>query len=62
MEDLLRSKGMYRITLRKEKESTDVDKKFKWDNRSDETHGLIGMSVSLDLRIHLKEIDYPDEA
>jgi hypothetical protein len=36
MEDLLRSKGLYRITLGKEKEPTNDDKKVKWDNRSDE--------------------------
>jgi hypothetical protein len=35
MEDLLRSKGLYRITLGKEKEPTDDDKKNKWDNRND---------------------------
>jgi hypothetical protein len=61
MEDLLRSKGLYRITLGKEKEPTDADKKVKWDNRSEEAHGLIRMSISLDLRFHLKETDDPDE-
>ena len=59
MEDLLRSKGLYRITLGKEKEPTDVDKKVKWDNRSDEARGLIIMSISPDLRYHLQEIDDP---
>ena len=62
MEDLLRSKGLYRITLGKEKEPTDDNKKFKWANRSDEARGLIRMSISHDLRFHLKEIDDPDEA
>jgi hypothetical protein len=62
MEDLLRSKGLYRITLGKEKEPNDYDKKAKWNNRSDEAHGLIGMSISLDLRYHLQEIDDPEEA
>jgi hypothetical protein len=57
MEDLLRSKGLYRITFGKEKSPTDDDKKFKWVNRSDEACGLIGMSISPDLRFHLKEID-----
>jgi hypothetical protein len=42
MEDLLRSKGLYRITLGKEKTPTDDDKKAKWANRSDEARGLIG--------------------
>jgi hypothetical protein len=62
MEDLLRSKGMYQITLGKEKEPTDDEKKVKWDNRNDEARGLIGMSISPDLRFHLQEIDDPDEA
>jgi hypothetical protein len=62
MEDLLRSKGLYRITLGKEKEPTDADNKVKWDNRSDEARGLIGMSISPDLRFHLKEIEDPNEA
>jgi hypothetical protein len=62
MEDLLISKGLYRITLGKEKEPIDVDNKVKWANRSDEARGLIEMSISPDLRFHLKEIDDPDEA
>jgi hypothetical protein len=41
---------------------TDDDKKLKWANRSNEAHGLIGMSISPDLRFHLKEIDDPEEA
>jgi hypothetical protein len=62
MEDLLRSKGLYPITMGKEKEPTDDDKKLKWANRSDEARGLIGMSISPDLRYHLQEIDNPEEA
>ena len=31
MEDLLRSKGLYGITLGNEKTPTDTDKKAKWD-------------------------------
>jgi hypothetical protein len=62
MEDLLRSKGLYWITLGKEKTPTDDDKKSKWDNRNDEAHGLIEMSISPDLRYHLQGIDDPEEA
>ena len=62
MEDLLRSKGLYRITLGKETTPTDVDKKAKWDNRNDEACGLIGMSISPDLRYHLQGVDDPEEA
>ena len=62
MQDLLRSKVLYWITLGKEKEPTGADKKVKWSNRSDEARGLIRMSISLDLRFYLQEIDDPDEA
>jgi hypothetical protein len=62
MEDLLRSKGFYQITLGKETKPTNVDKKFKWANRNDESHGLIGMSISPNLRLHLQQIDKPDES
>jgi hypothetical protein len=62
MDDLLRSKDLYHITLGKEKEPTDDDKKLKWANRSDEARGLTRMSISPDLRFHLKEIDDLEEA
>jgi hypothetical protein len=62
MEDLLRSKGLYQITLGNEKETSDVDKKVKWANGSGEARGLIRVSISPDLRFHLKEIDDPDQA
>ena len=62
MEDLLRSKSLYQITLGKEKTPIDDDKKVKWFNRSGESCGLIGMSISPYLRYHLKEIDDPEEA
>ena len=63
MEDLLISKGLYRITMGKETTPTDDDdKKAKWDNRNDEARGLIGMSISPDLRYHLQGIDNPKVA
>jgi hypothetical protein len=62
MEDLLRSKGLYQITLGKEKTPIDADKKSKWDNRNDEEHGLIVISISPDLRYHLQDIDDPKES
>jgi hypothetical protein len=54
MEDLLRSKGLYQITLAKEITPTDVDKKVKWDNRNEEARGLLEISISHDLRFHLQ--------
>ena len=62
MEDLLRSKGLYQITLGREKAPTDVDKKAKWDNRNAEARGLIRISISPDLRYHIQDIDDPKES
>ena len=62
MEDVLRSRGLFRITSGKETEPTDGDKKIKRENRCDEAHGLIGMSISIDLRFHISRIDEPDKA
>jgi hypothetical protein len=62
MEDLLRSKGLYRITMGTETAPTDDDNKAKWNNRNDEARGLIGMSISPDLRYHLQGVDDPKEA
>jgi hypothetical protein len=61
LEDLLRSKGLYQITLGKEKAPIDADKKSKWDNRNDEARGLIRISIAPDLRYHLQDIDDPKE-
>ena len=60
MEDVQRSRGLFRITSRKEIEPTDDDKKNKWENRCDEARGLIGMSISTDLHFHISRINEPD--
>ena len=62
MEDVLRSRGLFRITSGKEIEPTDDDKKIKWANRFDEARGLIRMSISTDLRFHISGIDELDKA
>ena len=61
MKNVLQSRGLFRITSGKETEPID-DKKIKWENRCDETHGLIGMSISTDLWFHISGIDEPDKA
>ena len=53
---------LFRITSGKETKPTNDDKKIKWENRCDEDHGLIGMSISTDLRFHISGIDEPDIA
>ena len=62
MEDVLRSRGLFRITSGKETEPTNDDKKIKWENRCDEARGLTGMSISTDLRFHISRIDEHDQA
>ena len=62
MEDVLRSRGLFKITSGKEIEPTDDDKKIKWANRCDEARGLIEMSISTDLQFHIYGIDEPDKA
>ena len=41
MEDLLRSKGLYRITLGTKAAPDEDEKQAKWENKND----LIGMSI-----------------
>ena len=62
MEYVLRSRGLLRITSRKETEPTDDDKKIKWANRCDKVRGFIGMSISIDLQFNISEIGEPDKA
>ena len=60
MEDVLQSRGLFRITSGKETEPTDDDTKIKWEHRCDEACGLIWMSISTDLRFHISGIDEPN--
>ena len=61
MEDLLRSKGFYKITLGIETAPDDDEKKVKWENKNDQALGLIGMSISQDIRFHIDGEDSPIE-
>ena len=49
MEDVLQRRGIFKVTSKKETEPTNDDKTIKWENRCDEAHGLIGMSIFIDL-------------
>ena len=53
MEDLLRSKGLYRITLGTEATPDEDEKQAKRENKNDQAHGLIGISTFPDLRFYL---------
>lgn len=62
MVDLFRSKCFFRIASGQESKPQDEDKLAKWKNKQDQTRGLIGMSISPDLRFHIIEIDTSAEA
>ena len=62
MEDVLRSRRLFRITSTKETEPTDDDKKIKWENRCHEAPGLIGMSISTNFQFHISRIDDPNKS
>ena len=62
MEDLLRSKGLYRITLGTEVAPDEDENQAKWENKNDQAHGLIWMSISPDLIFHLDGEDSPVKA
>ena len=57
MEDVLQSMGLFRTTSRIVTKPTDRDKKTKWEKICNEGRGLIGMSISTDLRFHISGID-----
>ena len=59
---LLRGKGLYRIGTGQESKRTDGDKTTKWENKQDQARGLIGISITQDLRFNIQDIDSPDGA
>jgi hypothetical protein len=48
--------------LGKKEEPVDDKKYAKWINRNDEAHGLIIMSITPDLRFHIKENNAPNKS
>ena len=60
MEILMRSKGLYRVTMEIEAEPNAAAKKIKWHNRNDEAYGLLCLSIFRDL-FHLDGLTSPNE-
>ena len=58
---LLRSRGLYRVTLALENEPNAVIEKDKWHNRLDEAYGLLFLSISPDLFFHLDGLTTPNQ-
>ena len=61
MEILLRSKGLYRVTMETEADPNAAIEKIKWHNRRDETYGLLCLSISRDLLFHIDGLTSPNE-
>ena len=57
MEDSLRSKELFKITLGIETSLDDEDMIARCDNKNDQANGLVGISISPDLRFHLDGLD-----
>ena len=62
MVDLLRSKGLYSVTIRTETKPTREFDKAKWLNRCDEAQGLISILVSEELKFHIQDLESPNES
>ena len=56
---LLRSKGLYKVTLPLENEPNVVIEKAKWHNRFDEANGLLCLSIYPNLLFHLDGLTTP---
>ena len=61
MEILLRSKGIYRVTMETKAEPNAAIEKIKWHNRRDEAYGLLDLSISRDLLFHIDILTSPNE-
>jgi len=62
MEDSLRSKGLYRITVGIDPTPLDNQRQVKWLNKNDEARGLIGMAIFDDLKFYIQHLGTPQEA
>ena len=61
MEILLRAKILYRVTMAIEAEPNAAVEKIKWHNRRDEAYGLLCVSISRDLLLHLDGLTSSNE-
>jgi hypothetical protein len=57
---LLRSKGIYRVTMGTEKEPSAAAEKIKYFNKLDESIGLIFLSISTYILFHVSGATTPD--
>ena len=58
---LLRSKGLYRVSMALENEPNSVVEKAKWHNRLHEAYGLPFLSISPDILFHIDGFTTPNQ-
>ena len=58
---LLRSRGLYRVTMGTENELSSVVKKYKYFNKLDEAFRMFCLSILRDLLFHVDNITTPNE-
>ena len=58
---LLRIKGLYRVSMTVENEPNSIVEKAKWNNRLDESCGLLCLSISPAIIFHLDYLTTPNE-
>ena len=58
---LLRSKGLYKVSLALENDPNDSVEKDKWNNRLDEDYILLFLSISPNLIFHLDGLTTPNQ-
>ena len=61
MEIMMRSKGLFRVTMETEAEPNAVAKNIKWHNMRDKAYSLLCLSISRDLLLHLDGLTSPNE-
>ena len=61
MEILLREKGLYRVTMETQEEPNAAKEQIKWHKRRDEAYGLLCLSISRDLLLHVDRLTSPNE-
>ena len=60
MDILMRSEGLFRVTMETKYDPNAATKKIKWKNRRDEVYGLLCLSNSRDILFHLNGISSPN--
>ena len=57
----MRVKGLYKVTMATEAEPNEATEKIKWHNRRDEAYGLLCLSISRHLLLHIDGLTSPNE-